>query len=93
MDNLNSNLGLIGPVVWILDASVYPAVIISSIQYNFRRSNIHTGNIWELHFILIIEIFGPLYRKLGKTLIVKITDLQKYVLGIMSSFLSVYLDQ
>ena len=30
MDNLNSNLGLIGPVVWILDASVYLAVTISS---------------------------------------------------------------
>ena len=38
MDNLKSNLGVIGPLVWILDASVYPAVttiILPPLNHNF----------------------------------------------------------
>ena len=33
MDNLKSNSGLFGLAVWILDASLYPAVTISSIIF------------------------------------------------------------
>ena len=38
-----------------------------AIGLHFRRSNIHTGHIWELNFILMIKILGPLFREFGKT--------------------------
>ena len=59
-----------------------------TISLHFRRYNSHTCHGCEHHFI-----WGPLYRKFGETLVVNILDLQNYVLRIMSSSFSIYLDQ